>query len=169
MLHSLPRIIAVALSSLAAVGTFAAAGELSWVTYRSPSGFYSIDHPSDWRVKRDENIVNIIPGDESGAVTISAYIGEATTDRAERLISETFTTQRPTSPLLTVVGSGWTGVRRTFDDKSHTPPLEWVVMVATNASGMVIITLNEVSPRIPERAPIYTRIFESLQLSTLKR
>ena len=74
MLHSLPGIIAVALSSFAAVavGTFAAAGEPSWVTYRSPSGFYSIDHPSDWRVEKDENIVNIIPADDSGAVTISA-------------------------------------------------------------------------------------------------
>lgn len=163
MLHSLSGIIVVA------VAMFAAAGEPKWVTYRSHSGFYSVDHPSDWRVARDENIVNIIPGDESGAVTISAYIGTTAPGRPEQLISEAFGTQQPTSPLLTVSGSGWRGVRRTFVDKSHTPHREWVVMVATNASGMVVITLNEVSPRIAERAPVYMRILESLQLSTLKR
>jgi hypothetical protein len=162
VLHSLTGIIAVA------VMTFAAAAEPKWVTYRSPSGFYSVDHPSDWKVERDENIVNIIPVDESGAVTISAYIGKAAPSHPERLISEAFGAQQPISPLLTVTGSGWKGVRQTFLDKSQTPHRELVVIIARNASGMVIITWNEVSPSIPERAPIYGRIFDSLKLSTRK-
>jgi hypothetical protein len=162
MLHSLTEIIAVA------VATFAAAAEPKWVTYRSPSGFYSVDHPSDWRVERDENVVNIIPGDESGAVTISAYLGKAA-GSPEQLISKAFSTFHPTSPLLTVTGSGWKGVRRTFLDKSQTPHRELVVIVATNAGGMVIITWNEVSPRLEKMAPVYGRIFDSLKLSTRKR
>jgi len=71
--------------------------------------------------------------------------------------------------LLTVTGSGWKGVRRTFLDKSQTPHRELVVIIAANARGMVIITWNEVSPRIEERAPVYSRIFNSLKLSTRKR
>jgi hypothetical protein len=171
MLHMLPGLIAIGLGPFAAitVGTFAAAGEPKWVTYRSPSAFYSVDHPSDWSVEREENIVNIMPDDESGAVTISAYIGKPKPGQPEKIIAETFDTQQPTSPLVSVTGSGWEGVRRTFLDTSLTPHREWVVVIATNASGMVIITSNEVSPRIPERAPIYLRIFDSLQLSTLER
>ena len=171
MLRSLPGLIAATLSPFAAlaVGTFAAAGEPKWVTYRSPSEFYSIDHPSNWRVEREENIVNIIPDDESGAVTISAYIGKAAPGDAEQIISATFATQQPTSPLLTVTGSGWKGVRRTFLDKSLTPHREWVVIVATNADGMVIVTTNGVSPGIAKRAPVFARILQSLQLSTPKR
>jgi hypothetical protein len=171
MLRSLPGIIAAALIPLAAVavGTSAASGEPTWVTYRSPTEFYSVKHPGDWRVKRDENIVNITPADESGAVTISAYIGKRGKPHpvtAEKLISGAFPTQQPTSPLLTVTGSGWKGMRRTFLDKSLTPQRAWEIIVATSADGMVIITSNEASPRMAERAPVYTRILKSLKLST---
>src|SRR5262249_12107448 len=152
-----------------AVGTFNAAAESKWVTYRSPTAFYSVDHPSDWKVERKENIVNIVPGDESGAVTISAYIGEVPSGRAEQLISDTVAAHQPTSPLLTVNGSGWKGLKRSFLDKSRTPDTEWVMIIATSADGMVIITSNEASPRIAARAPVYQRIFESLKLSKPKR
>jgi hypothetical protein len=163
MLEFLTGILAVG------VATLGAAGEPKWVTYRSPSGFYSVDHPSDWRVERDENIVNIVPGDDSGAVTISAYLGKAAAGDPEQLISKIFDTYQPTSPLLTVTGSGWKGVRRAFLDRSQTPQRELVVIVATNARGMVILTWNEVSPRNEETAPVYRRIFDSLKLSTRKR
>jgi hypothetical protein len=172
MLRSLPGIVAAALTLLAAlaVGTFAALGEPKWSTYRSPSGLYSVDHPSGWKVERDENIVNIIADDDSGAVTISAYIGKPPASlKAEQLISAAFPTQQPTSPLLTVTGSGWKGIRRTFLDKSETPHHAWEIIVATNADGIVIITSNGASPRMTERAPVYTRIMQSLRLSTPKR
>src|SRR4030095_7674958 len=114
MLEPLSGILAVT------IATLAAAGEPQWVTYRSPSGFYSVDHPSDWKVERDENIVNLTPGDESGAVTISAYIGKIPSGYPQQLISEAFGAHQPTSPLLTVTGPGWKGVRRTFLEKSDT-------------------------------------------------
>ena len=162
MLESLSGIFAMA------VVTLAAAGEPKWVTYRSPSGFYSVDHPSDWKVEREENIINIVPGDESGAVTISAFLGKIPAGYPKQLIAETFGAHQPTSPLLTVSGSGWKGVRQTFLDVSHTPHSEWGVIIARNAGGMVMITWNEVSPGIPERAPVYKRILSSLRLSTRK-
>ena len=130
MLPPLPEIIAFA------IGTFVAAADPKWVTYQSPSAFYSVEHPSDWKVERDENIVNIV----------SAYIGEPAPGDAERIISEAFAAQEPTSPLLAVTGSGWKGVRRTFLDKSSTPNHDLVVIVATSAAGMVILTWNERSP-----------------------
>ena len=59
------------------------------------------------------------------------------------------------------------------DELSLTSPKplisELVVVVAANARGMVIITWNEVSPGIAERAPVHGRIFGSLKLSTRKR
>ena len=173
MLRSLPGIIAAALIPLAAVavGTLPApaSGEPKWVTYRSPTAFYSVDHPGDWRVKREENIVNFIPDNEGGGVTISAYIGKRPPPAvAEKLISGALPTQQPTSPFLKVTGSGWKGTRRTFLDKSLTPHREWEIIVATSADGMVIITSNEASPKMAERAPVYTRIMRSLRLSTPK-
>jgi len=172
MLRFFPGIVAAALTLFAAlaVGTFAALGETKWSTYRSPSGFYSVDHPSGWRVEREENILNIIADDGSGAVTISAYIGKRPASlKAEQLISVALPTQQPTSPLHTVTGSGWKGIRRTFLDKSEIPHHAWEIIVATNADGMVIITSNGASPKIKERAPVYTRIMRSLRLSTPKR
>jgi hypothetical protein len=80
-----------------------------------------------------------------------------------------FNTFQPTSPLLTVTGLGWKGVRRTFLDKSQTPHRELVVIVARNAGGMVIITWNEVSPASEKMVPVYGRIFDSLKLSPRKR
>jgi hypothetical protein len=172
-IHSLPGIVAAAFISLAAVafGTVAASGEAKWVTYRSPTQFYSVEHPGDWTVKREENILNIFPADDSGAVTISAYIGKRGKPHpitAERLIAAAFPTQQPTSPLLTVAGPGWKGLRRTFLDKSHIPHRECEIIVASSADGMVIITWNEASPRMEERVPVYTRILKSLRLSKPK-
>jgi hypothetical protein len=116
MLELLSGALAVAAAAMAA------AGGPKWVTYRSPSGFYSVDHPGDWRVARDENIVNITPGDDSGAVTISAYLGgKPTAAAAKQLIANAFAAFQPTSPLVTVTGPGWKGVRQAFLDKSQTP------------------------------------------------
>jgi hypothetical protein len=163
MLESLSGILAVAVAALAA------AGEPKWVTYRSPSGLYSVDHPADWRVERDENIVNIMPDDDSGAVTISAYLGKPPAGTPKQLIAQAFGAHQPTSPLVTVTGSGWKGVRQTFLDKSETPHRELVVVIARSAGGMVIITWNEDSPGIAERASVYGRIFDSLKLSKPRR
>jgi hypothetical protein len=173
MFRSLRGIIAAAFISIAAVtvGTIAASGEPKWVSYRSPTEFYSVEHPSDWRVAREENIVNIMPDDKGSSVTISAYIGKRGKPfplDPEKLISGAFPTQQPTSALSTVTGSGWKGLRRTFIDKSLNPQRAWEIIVATSADGMVIITSNEASPRMAERAPVYTRIMQSLKLSTPK-
>jgi hypothetical protein len=173
MLRSLSRISAAALVALAAVAvsTFAASGDSKWVIYRSPSEFYSVEHPGDWAVVREENILNIIPGNDGSGVTISAYIGTRGKPHPmtpEEFISTAFPTQQPTSPLVTVTGSGWTGKRQTFLDKSLTPQRTWEIIVATNADGVVIITSNEASHKMAERAPAYKRIMKSLKLSTPK-
>ena len=162
MFESLSGMLAVAVATLAAA-------EPKWVTYRSPSGFYSVDHPGNWRVERSENIVNIIPDDESGAVTISAYLGKPAAGAPKQLISKAFGAYQSISPLVTVTGSGWKGFRQAFLDKSQTPHRELVVVIATSAGGMVIITWNEVSPRTGERASVYGRIFDSLKLSKPRR
>jgi hypothetical protein len=80
-----------------------------------------------------------------------------------------FAPHQPTSPLLTVTGRGWKGVRRTFLDKTFTPNVEVVVIIATGADGALVVTWNETVPKITERAPVYERIFQSLQLSTPRR
>jgi hypothetical protein len=158
MFHFLCEVVAFAVFMLAA------ADEPEWTTYRSLSGFYTVEHPADWRVERDENIVNIMPEDDSGAVTISAYVGTMPPGLAEKMIAVAFPDARPTSALLPVTGSGWKGLKQTFVARNGTKDHHCVIVAATNASGMVIITWNEPMPVRAERIPVYTRILESLAL-----
>lgn len=104
-------------------------------------------------------------------MTISAYIGKRGKPHPftpEQFIATALPTQQPTSELITVTGSGWTGKRRTFLDTSLTPQRAWEIIVASSADGMVIITWNEAAPKVAERAPAYTRILKSLKLSKPK-
>jgi hypothetical protein len=42
----------------------------SVITYTSPAGLYAVEFPPDWRMTRDENVVNILSPEGSGEVTI---------------------------------------------------------------------------------------------------
>lgn len=53
---------------------------LKYKTYRSPCGIYELEYPRNWKLPREENILNICPRDEIGAVTISAYSFESKTN-----------------------------------------------------------------------------------------
>ena len=84
-------------------------------TYTSPAGFYTVQHPSDWRVSREENIVNIYPPDESGSVTISAFRGDGVSPLVLRgLIERTFKNYETVSSLRPISRNNWDGLQAEF-------------------------------------------------------
>ena len=62
-----------------------------WVTYRSPAGFFSLQHPAAWSVTVKDNIVNICPPDQTGAITVSAFHGTPPVPSfAQKWLADTF-------------------------------------------------------------------------------
>jgi hypothetical protein len=139
--------------------------ETPWVTYRSPAGFYTVEHPTNWRVACEGNIVNIRPPDETGAVTVSAFHGAPPVPDFERkLLADTFQNDEALSEVEVVSRNGWTGLRQGF--VSPAPDVRaWVAIVATVAPVFVLITANDTPRQFSERGDTYGRILESLRLA----
>ena len=134
-----------------------------WQSYTSPAGFYTVEHPSSWRVAREENIVNITPEDESGAVTISAFHADAPIpDLAATWLRDSFEDQTPTSEPKSLSLHGWTGITQTFQDSKD--KREWIAIVAQSGKVLVFITANDEQQPMAVRRATYERILQSLRL-----
>lgn len=136
-----------------------------WDTYTSPAGFYTIGHPKNWRVSRDQNIVNIIPPDASGTITISAYHGGAPFPQfPQTWLQDTFEAETPTSEMTPFSENGWRGIKQDYIDNSAAKPLEWIAIVAESEPLFVLITANDSPQQMRMRREIYEDIMHSLVL-----
>lgn len=139
-----------------------------WIVYRSQSGLYAIQHPVNWKVEHaenDSNILNIYPDDDSGAVTISAYVGDIPMEFAEQVLEESFKEEAPTSPLIEISGIGWHGLHRTFVDELQTPQRDWIAIVALNDYGMAFITSNIEDMPLTDYRSTMRQILNSLTMN----
>ncbi len=135
-----------------------------WVTYRSQVGFFSIEHPVDWSVSVEDNIVNVSPPDGTGAVTVSAFHGTTPVPNfAEKWLEDTFEQEEPLSEREAVARNGWSGFRQGFVS-SGPDPRAWVAIVAALEPVFVLITANDIPKQFGERGETYGRILESLCL-----
>ena len=131
-----------------------------WRTFVSPAAFYRVEYPSGWAVQQEDDVVNIVPPDGRGAVTISAYHASKGPGDLARLIRQTFTEERPTSPMVAVSRSNWSGYEQTFhDDKKR---VDWIADVAYRSPVLVLITVND--EHLAGRESVYRRIVDSLRL-----
>jgi hypothetical protein len=143
----------------------AAQGSEKWMVFTSPTSVYSLEYPGSWRVVREENILNIVVPDESGAVTISAYVGErADLDVVKRQLSAPFKECEVRSPVANESRNGWDGYTQEFSCANQDGPREWIATIAQNGRALVLITANDQSRRMQERKPTYLRILHSLRL-----
>jgi hypothetical protein len=130
----------------------AAQGSEKWTVYISPASVYSLEHPDSWRVVREENVVNIVVPDESGAVTVSAYVGERTgLDVVKRQLSAPFKECEVRSPVANESRNGWDGYTQEFSCANQDGPREWIATIAQNGRALVLITANDQSRRMQER------------------
>lgn len=136
----------------------------AWQSYRSPAGFYTVEHPASWHIESEEDTVNIVPEDESGAVTISAYHAELPSmDLMTTAMQNALKEQVPTSKLTDISRNGWTGIIQTFRDLKD--GREWIAIVARKGKVYVLVTVNEEQDRMADRRAIYDRILQSLRLN----
>lgn len=141
-----------------------------WKTYTSPAEFYSVDHPVRWHVSREENIVNIAPPDPTGAITISAYYGEAPiADFTQTWLRDSFEAKTPTTKLQRVSRNGWQGYRQEFVEDIEAGQRAWIAIVAESGPVFVLITANELVPVTQKRRDTYERMMESVKLHPPER
>ncbi|HZF00850.1 MAG TPA: hypothetical protein VE344_03040 [Methylomirabilota bacterium] len=85
------------------------------ITHTSPAGFYTVEHPANWRITQDENIVNIFPPSGDGAVTISAFRGDNFSPMAVNgLIQRIYKNYEVVTPLSAISQNNWDGLQAEF-------------------------------------------------------
>ncbi len=134
-----------------------------WKTYKSPTGFYTVEYPPDWHASLEENIVNIVPPDDSGAITISAFHGEAPIPNFPRTwLLDSFETEKPTSEMKSISRNGWEGFEQEFRGDTVGDDRAWIAIVAEMGPVFVLITANDSVPQMELRREIYECIINSL-------
>ena len=135
-------------------------------TYSSPAGFYTVEHPANWRISRDGNIVNILPPEGSGEVTISAFHGSGATPLALRgLIDRVFKNYEVSSPLRAISQNNWDGLQAEFLQSVDGGFRSWLVIGACHRQTLVLITANDTQEAMPSQQHIYESILCSLILA----
>ncbi len=135
-------------------------------TYTSPAGFYTVQHPANWRVSREENIVNIYPPDESGSVTISAFRGDGVSPLVLRgLIERTFKDYQVVSSLRPISQNNWDGLQAELSQSVDTGLRAWLVIGTTYGKVLVLITANDTEDAMQSRRQTYQSILDSLVLA----
>ncbi len=138
----------------------------SMTTYRSPAGFYTVDHPSDWRITRDENIVNILPPEGSGEVTISAFHGGGVSPfKLRGLFERVFENYKVISPLRAISQNNCDGLQAEYLQSVGKGFRSWLVIGAYYQKVMVLITANDTQEAMPSQRHIYESILNSLVLA----
>src|SRR4051812_28490532 len=113
-------------------------------TFTSPAGFYTIQYPADWAIGIEGNIVNILPSDASGAVTISAFRGETVSvDTLRGLIERTFRGFEVISSLRPASQANWEGFQAEFMQWVDNHWRTWLVVGAYRGNVMVLATAND--------------------------
>jgi hypothetical protein len=136
----------------------------NWSSYTSPAGFFSIKYPSDWKINRQDNIVNICPPDMSGAVTISAFHGVFSLDIVRNLIIESYHLDKDRFIFRIIERNGWKGIESELSIPDGGSIRQWKINAAILAKTMVLVTATDKDMNKEDRAEIYHQIFSSLFL-----
>jgi len=133
---------------------------------RTRSQIYRSQHPADWRVSREENIVNIYPPDASGSVTISAFRGDGVSPLVLRgLIERTFKDYEIVSSMRPISQNNWDGLQAEFSQATDTGLRGWLVIGTTYGKVLVMITANDTEEAMSSRRQAYESILDSLVLA----
>ena len=163
--QALSRILAATLWTFNVSAAPAVAASEGWTVYTSPASLYSVEYPSDWHVTREENIVNISPPDESGAVTISAYVGlPADPKLVKKLLTSQFAKCEARSQITKEARNDWEGYTQEFVCPNQDGRREWVSTVAQKGGTSVFITAHAESRRMSESRSTYLHILQSLRI-----
>ena len=136
---------------------------LKYRTYRSPGGIYELEYPRNWKLLREENILNICPRDEIGAVTISAYSFESkTNEEIIKLLRDQFeSTNRKINIDMKILGQQAAFQFKFFDNMTNR---SWMVIAKRHNKDFVLATVNSTEEDMEHRRIEYIRILNRLTL-----
>jgi hypothetical protein len=137
--------------------------------FESPAGFYTISYPSDWKVSTEENIVNIVPTDGRGAVTISAFYSKnGDMNPFLEMMQQLFAKSEPVAKFHSYEKTPLSGIEGEFREKDGETLHRWIVRGVHNKQVFVLITANEPDATFSRRKTEYLSILDSLALKEPK-
>lgn len=136
-----------------------------WITEISPAGFYTVQHPQDWKVAREGNVVNLSTRDGEGAATISAFHSAKGDMEAFRKITrKMFSDYDPIRPLTAIQKEETQGLDGEFRKTEDGTTRHWLVRAMHGKKVFVLITVNDSETKYGTRKDTYMRIVESLKI-----
>lgn len=138
----------------------------NWITIPSQSGFYVLDCPSDWKQSQEDNVLNVFPESQSGAVTVSAFISQD--KNPEKLLpivreeSEGKETVKPFCPLQQRGAKGISGI---FKDISNPEGVIWYVIGLHTEKVFVFATANVSEKEYETQKAVYENVLSSIVLN----
>jgi len=139
------------------------------VAYESTAGFYTVEHPADWRVSRDGddgNIANIRPPEGSGEVTISAFHGGGASPMAlSGMFDRVFKSFEVVSSKRPLSQNNWDGLQAEYLQSVDGGFRSWLVIGALYRKTLVLITANDTQEAMPSLRQTYESILYSMVLA----
>jgi hypothetical protein len=137
----------------------------AWIHHQSPTGFFSVEHPPDWKTERAENSLNIVPPWGTGAVTISAYFRGGTDPvPLEKLFGRTFDPADAQSDRIPIQSEKLVGFKQEFEIGEEGDASWWIAAIGEKGNVFALITANEAPATMDEHRSTYEVILNTLEL-----
>jgi hypothetical protein len=134
-------------------------------TFKSPDGFYTIQYPADWKVRREGGAISLLPRDERGVVTISAVYSETgEVKMCFDAMRETFAKMEAVVEFRPYEKLPVSGISGEFRQKANKTWRYWVARGLHLKHVCVLITADDVEADFPKRRPQYLDILDSIVL-----
>jgi hypothetical protein len=131
--------------------------------YEYPGGTFSVAYPSTWRATFDEaaHMANLIPPDETGAVTISAHHGMPPSE-VDRIGSSAKPFGSAVTPKVLFPQFGPNSFMQEFEKETDDGRTTFIAMFVFHPEGTLIVSGNAPSQHFGEKRQIFKRILTSI-------
>jgi hypothetical protein len=130
-------------------------------TYNSPEGIYELEYPKSWILHREENILNIFPKDQIGAVTISAFLFKSQTNKdILQLLNKQFGLEKREIKVDLKKIDNTTIFE--FEYLNEEDKRYWIVVGKKGSKNFALGTINSTEKDMLNRRKKYYRILDTL-------
>lgn len=105
------------------------------------SEYFSISYPAEWKIENDNDIVNIFPANEIGAITISGYEGvELNEDGIKKLLVDITGISELEKNVTVKNKGGFAEFYHEYEDPKTN--MYWITKVYKKNTDMHLVTMN---------------------------
>lgn len=133
--------------------------------YTYPGGVFSVIFPSTWRVTFDDDslIANLIPPDESGAITISSHQGMPPSE-IDRICASTKPFGSPVKPKSLFPQFGPNSFMQEFEKETNEGRTCFIAMFVFHPESTFIVSGNASLQHFGQKRQIFERILTSIDI-----